>query len=133
MNGALFFAAQDIEHGNELWKTDGTLAGTVLVKDINPGTASSNPSKLFNMDGTLFFWTKDDENSWKLWKSDGTGEGTALVSVFEGTESRDPGDESGASNRSINVRSRRSPKLKRARSMLPEWHTNTMLAGAATW
>src|SRR5438046_7452849 len=92
VNGALFFAAQDIKHGNELWKTDGTVAGTVLVKDLNPGTASSNPSKLFNMDGTLFFWTKDDENSWKLWKSDGTGEGTALVSVFEGTENRDPGE-----------------------------------------
>ena len=24
-------------HGEELWKSDGSTAGTVLVKDINPG------------------------------------------------------------------------------------------------
>lgn len=35
-NGELFFAATDpVRIGNELWKTDGTAAGTTLVKDIN--------------------------------------------------------------------------------------------------
>src|SRR5687768_2807459 len=33
-----YFAATDLAHGRELWKTDGTAAGTVLVKDINPGS-----------------------------------------------------------------------------------------------
>jgi len=31
-----FFMASDSLHGKELWKTDGTAAGTMLVKDINP-------------------------------------------------------------------------------------------------
>ena len=37
VNGTLFFTANDGTHGYELWKSDGTAAGTVLVKDINPG------------------------------------------------------------------------------------------------
>ena len=36
----LFFAAEDNEHGKELWKSDGTEAGTVMVKDIYPKTNS---------------------------------------------------------------------------------------------
>ena len=37
VNGTLFFTANDGTHGHELWKSDGTAAGTVLVKDIIPG------------------------------------------------------------------------------------------------
>ena len=44
VNGTLFFAADDGVHGRELWKSDGTAAGTVLVKDINPGSIGSYPS-----------------------------------------------------------------------------------------
>ena len=38
MNGTLFFTANDGSGGTELWKSDGTAAGTVLVKDICPGS-----------------------------------------------------------------------------------------------
>jgi ELWxxDGT repeat protein len=74
-----FFVANDGAHGNELWKTDGTEAGTVLVKDINPGPENSNPSNLINVNGTLFFSANDGTHGEELWRSDGTEAGTTLV------------------------------------------------------
>src|SRR5206468_3051891 len=55
VNGTLFFSAEDALHGRELWRSDGTAAGTVLVKDILPGLAGSNPNNLMDVNGTLFF------------------------------------------------------------------------------
>ncbi|WP_232023636.1 ELWxxDGT repeat protein [Microcystis viridis] len=37
----LYFTANDNVNGQELWKSDGTEAGTVLVKNINPGSGFS--------------------------------------------------------------------------------------------
>ena len=37
-NGQLYFVATNEANGTELWKSDGTKAGTTLVKDINTGT-----------------------------------------------------------------------------------------------
>lgn len=39
----VYFAATDAAHGTELWRTDGTAAGTQLVLDASPGTASGVP------------------------------------------------------------------------------------------
>ena len=55
VNGTLFFEAGDGTHGFELWKSDGTAAGTVMVKDINPGAGDSSAIILTNVNGTLFF------------------------------------------------------------------------------
>jgi len=61
-------------HGNELWKSDGTAAGTTLVKDINPGPNGSSVAEPTNVGGELFF-----SAGVGLWKSDGTAGGTVLV------------------------------------------------------
>jgi ELWxxDGT repeat protein len=78
VNGTLFFAANDGTTGYELWKSDGTTAGTVLVKDIK-ATGSSLPKWLTNVNGTLFFAANDGTSGAELWKSDGTTAGTVLV------------------------------------------------------
>jgi ELWxxDGT repeat protein len=79
VNGTLFFQADDGTSGYELWKSDGTSTGTVLVKDIRPGPSSSFPFGLTNVNGTLFFHANDGTNGDELWKSDGTSTGTVLV------------------------------------------------------
>jgi ELWxxDGT repeat protein len=78
VNGLVYFSAVD-EHGRELWASDGTAAGTYLVKDINPGTTSSNPYYLTNVSGTLFFSANDGIHGIELWRSNGTAAGTTLV------------------------------------------------------
>jgi ELWxxDGT repeat protein len=77
--GTTFFVADTPSTGTELWKTDGTEAGTVLVKDIRPGLLGSRPSELTKVDGTLFLNADDGKNGFELWKSDGTAAGTVLV------------------------------------------------------
>src|SRR6266567_3839963 len=60
-------------------RTYGTADGTVLVKDIDPGTGGSYVDHLTNVNGTLYFTANDGTNGNELWKSDGTAGGTVLV------------------------------------------------------
>jgi ELWxxDGT repeat protein len=86
VDGALYFTAEDGQlpwssdgHGRELWKSDGTSAGTVLVKDIFPGEESSVPGDLLSLNGRVLFAASDPDNGRELWISDGTDVGTTLL------------------------------------------------------
>ena len=72
----IFIPANDGAHGFELWKSDGTNAGTSMVKDINPGADSSNPElNFFLVNGKVFFNASDgapaDESITDLYVVDG--------------------------------------------------------------
>jgi len=79
INGNLvFFAGQDAA-GVEPWVSDGTAAGTHILKDINPN-GSSNPSWFESFLGATLFEVTDPALGEQLWRSDGTSSGTLLVS-----------------------------------------------------
>jgi ELWxxDGT repeat protein len=90
-NNRLIFPANTSEFGNELWISDGTEVGTVQLKDIHPGTASSDPARfIIAFDKVYFAATTPDEGK-ELWVTDGTEEGTILVADIEdGASSGDP-------------------------------------------
>jgi ELWxxDGT repeat protein len=76
----VYFTAYTDATGAELWKSDGTAAGTVMVRDINPGADNSYPANMVNWNGILFFTASHNSaGASGLWKSDGTTSGTELV------------------------------------------------------
>ena len=79
VGSTLFFTANDGTHGDELWATNGTAAGTAMVLDIDPGAASSFPARLTNVNGLLFFIANDGIHGNELWESNGTALGTSMV------------------------------------------------------
>jgi len=84
INGKLYFAADDGQHGKELWKSDGSAGGTVMIKDINtsttdPAASSSLPAYLTAVSKRLFFTANDGQHGTELWLSDGTASGTHIV------------------------------------------------------
>ena len=80
MEGFVLFLADDGAHGGELWRSDGSAAGTMLVKDINPGRASSAfSSNVAAINGVGYFVADDGLHGDELWRSDGTAAGTRMV------------------------------------------------------
>jgi len=82
-NGEAYFRANDGVTGNELWKTNGTEAGTVLVKDINANANADNGnglmSGLFILNNKIILEAFNTSFNRELWISDGTEAGTTLL------------------------------------------------------
>src|SRR5262249_5675611 len=89
-NGILLFIIYAYP-GRQLWKSDGTPDGTVLLESFAGGTTSV--ASLTNVNGTAFFVASDGVLGAELWKSDGTTDGTVLVKdIYPGSRSSDPRD-----------------------------------------
>jgi ELWxxDGT repeat protein len=87
---SVFFAADDGVHGLELWGTDGTPGGTVMVKDIHP-TASSTPTGFAKLGADTYFTANDGTHGAELWKTDGTST-EMVMDINPGTASSSPGE-----------------------------------------
>ncbi|WP_456440935.1 T9SS type A sorting domain-containing protein [Psychroserpens sp.] len=73
-NGEYYFSATDgVSHGREIWKTDGTVAGTVFYLDIIPGIGFSDPDQLNVVGSNLTFVANHDTVGRELFKTNGSG------------------------------------------------------------
>jgi ELWxxDGT repeat protein/VCBS repeat-containing protein len=80
VNGTVFFAVIPFDgyvHG-QLWKSDGTVAGTNMIIDFGYGSqvGFSNSFKAVN---DLLFFTAINNQGLQLWRSDGTAAGTVML------------------------------------------------------
>ena len=88
----VYFAADDGITGVELWKTNGTIESTILVRNIDLNANSSNPKHLTVVnDEFLYFVADDGIHGRELWQSNGTWQGTNLFSdILDGENSSNP-------------------------------------------
>ena len=66
-------------HGSELWSTNGTASGTVLVDDIYPGSKTSSIYDLTAFGSKAIFRANDGTHGAEIWVTDGTTAGTTLL------------------------------------------------------
>jgi ELWxxDGT repeat protein len=72
-DGHLYFSANDGENGEELWRTDGTEAGTNLIVDANPGETGSWPWWITSLGDKIYFtsWDGNQRQLWHYWDNPG--------------------------------------------------------------
>ncbi|HSN87545.1 MAG TPA: ELWxxDGT repeat protein, partial [Thermoanaerobaculia bacterium] len=98
-DGTFVFGADDGVHGSELWRSDGTDAGTVLVEDIASGADSSSPFNFVPMNGTIVFAASTPSLGREIWGTNGTEAGTSLfIDATPGPSDSSPRDLTVAGN-----------------------------------
>lgn len=89
--GKYYFMASNDASGDELWVTDGTREGTMMIKDINAGSEGSLPANLIGVGGSVYFTATTVAEGTEIWVTDGTETGTTLlIDLFEGADSSEP-------------------------------------------
>lgn len=92
LNGSMYFVAQQNgSSGYELWKTDGTAAGTLALTNLSAANPSSMPCYLTSFGNRVYFTTTTVASGNELWATDGTPAGTEQVAdVVPGMGSSNP-------------------------------------------
>jgi ELWxxDGT repeat protein len=88
--GHFYFAGKTTAAGLELWRTDGTQAGTAMVANLNPGAADSAPTGFTVFDGALYFRASTADAGGELWRLGSEGAPARVTDL-------NPGAASGAS------------------------------------
>lgn len=81
IDSLIYFFADDGTHGWEPWVSDGTQAGTRLLKDLTPGQLGGHPYQgvtFIKYNGKVYF-SGHGPDGYELWETDGTTAGTKLV------------------------------------------------------
>ncbi len=85
------FSAQTVAEGREPWISDGTVAGTLPLGDLVPGSRPSDPDEFVSAGGRVFFTATEPAAGRELWITDGTPAGTRRVAdIRPGTLGSDP-------------------------------------------
>ncbi len=79
-----FLAGPETHELNQVWRTDGTPAGTTLVYDF--GFARTDRDPEFTQIGSRVYFValSHFDGDYQLWKSDGTNAGTSIFTDFPG-------------------------------------------------
>ncbi len=87
----VFFMAQGDEYDGvisdyDLWKSDGTTAGTVFIKDLDGGSSINAGEETYESytmmtagDSRVYFAVEKPDTGFELWISDGTATGTYMI------------------------------------------------------
>ena len=118
-----YFWAITPQEGQELWRTDGTATGTILLRDITPGPGSASDGFVFSpgnmvacqIQGVshLFFAARSIDEGYELWITDGTTSGTRLVrDIYPGSDGSRPSRLTAGTGVVFFLRGRRNPRIR---------------------
>lgn len=79
VNGYFLFINETQNNEKKLWRTDGTQAGTQLVKDVKLSTSYPEIFRYQIHNNKLYFTADDNVHGKELWVSDGTTSGTYML------------------------------------------------------
>lgn len=80
LGSLVLFTANDLYHGREVWRTDGTAGGTYRLLDACAGECSGGGRRIVSApDG--FFFEASGENGLQLWFTNGSVAGTMLLAT----------------------------------------------------
>jgi ELWxxDGT repeat protein len=77
--GELYFIATDGRSGAEIWKSDGTVQNTILLKDLNLGRGNSVISNFVEFKDKMYFVASDGIHGYQLWSTTGSSQGTIRI------------------------------------------------------